>query len=79
MSVWGFRTALLAAGVLAGSLVSVLITDEGAWILVGALCAIVASDIAIFSGFALMRRNLPNPPPSFKTFRKTLGHDALHA
>jgi len=79
MSVWGFRTALLAAAVVAGSLVSVLIIDSGAWVLVGALCAIVASDIAIFSGFALVRRNLPKPRPSFKTFRQTLGHDALHA
>ncbi len=79
MSVWGFRIALLAAVVLAGSLVSVFITDTGAWVLVGALCAIVASDIVIFGGFALVRRNFPKPRPSFMTFRQALRHDALHA
>ena len=78
LSLWGFRTALLAVAVAAGSLVSFLTTDAGAWVLFGALCAIVASDIAIFSGFALVRRHLPKPPLSFKTFRQTLGHDALH-
>ncbi len=76
MSVWGFRTAVLAVAVVAGSLVSILTIDAGAWVLFGALCAIVASDLAIFSGFALVRRNLPNPRPPFRTFRKTLGHDA---
>ena len=70
---------MLAVAVVAGSLVSVLTIDVGAWVLFGALCAIVASDIAIFSGFALVRRNLPKPRPSFKTFRQTLGHNALHA
>lgn len=77
LSVWGFRTALLAVAVVAGSLVSVLVTDSGVWVLVGALCVIVASDIAIFSGFGLVRRNL-SESPSFKTFRQTLGHDAMH-
>jgi len=79
LSVWGFRTAVLAVAVVAGSLVTVLTIDAGEWVLFGALCAIVASDIAIFSGFALVRRKLPKPRPSFKTFRQTLGHDALHA
>ncbi len=79
LSVWGFRTAVLAVAVAAASLVSVLTVDAGAWVLFGALCAIVASDIAIFSGFALLRRNPPEPPPSFETFRRTLGHGALHA
>lgn len=79
MSVWGFRTAVLAVAVVACSLVSVLTVDAGGWVLFGALCAIVASDIAIFSGFVLVRRNLPKPRPSFKRFRQTLGHNALHA
>ena len=78
-SVWAFRVAVLAVAVVAGSLISVLTLDAGAWVLFGALCAIVASDIAIFSGFALVRRKLPKPGPSFKTFRQTLRHDALHA
>jgi hypothetical protein len=34
--------------------------------------------MAVFSGFALVRRNLPKAPPSFKTFRHALGHSALH-
>jgi hypothetical protein len=78
LSVWGFRTAGLAAAVVAGSLVSVLTVHAGAWVLFGALCAIVVGDMAVFSGFALVRRNLPKAPPSFKTFRHALGHSALH-
>ena len=79
LSLWGFRTAVLAVVVAAGSLVPVLTVDAGAWVLFGALCAIVVADVAIFSGFALVRRNLPEPGPSFTTFRHALGHSVLHA
>lgn len=79
LSVWGFRTALLALAVAAGSLVSLLTVGDGAWVLFGALCAIGASDLAIFGGFALVRRDLPEVRLSFTSFRHALGHDALHA
>ena len=78
LSVWGFRVAVLAVVVMAGSVVSLLTIDAGSWFLFGAICVVVASDIAVFSGFALMRRNLPKPRPSFKSFRQTLIHDSLH-
>ena len=75
--VWGFRTAVLAVAVLVGSVVADLTVDAGAWVLFGALCGIVAGDVAVFGGYALVRRTLPSPRPTFKTFRRTLGHDAL--
>lgn len=79
LSVWGFRTAVLAIVVVAGSLVSVLTIDAGEWVLFGALCAFYVSDLVIFSGLGLVLTmcDLSKPRPSFKTLRRALGHDAL--
>jgi hypothetical protein len=78
LAVWGFRLAVLSLAVLVASLVALVTTGDGAWVLFGALCGIVAGDIGIFTGYAFVKRDRSKPLHSFMTFRRTLMKDALH-
>src|SRR5208282_5639355 len=61
LALWGFRLAVLSLAILVASLVALVTTGDGAWVLFGALCGIVAGDIGIFTGYVFVKRDLSKP------------------
>ena len=81
LAVWGCRLSMLGVATIVGGLLGAAASSSsaGLWVAIGGTGMLLAGDAVIFLGLTLVRRDRPKPRPAYRTLRRGLVRDALHA